>query len=97
MIGTSVQNRDVSCPSARRCAPKSSRTTASPTTRRTTQRSSSKGNSSSAGVGDGKVTDAELRDFSEELLSIDEDNVAALVTFNTGCSTRSFGKVPCYL
>ena len=42
----------------------------------------------STSVGDGKVTDEELQAFSEELLSIDDDNVADLVSFDAGCTTR---------
>ena len=34
------------------------------------------------------MTDEELRSFSEELLTIDDDNVAELVSFNAGCTTR---------
>jgi len=35
-----------------------------------------------------KCTNAELKEFTEELLKIDDDNVANLVTIDPGCSTR---------
>ena len=88
MIGTSVQNRDVSCSRERRCAPPKSQTTKSTTkatTRRTTKRTSSGGSSSSS---DGVVTEAELKAFTEELIKIDDDNVAGLVSVDAGCSTK---------
>lgn len=93
VIGTSVQNRDVTCYSDKRCAPAQSvrttvRTTVRPTTRKTTKKTSIGSSSSSVSVGDGKVPDAELKDFSEELIKIDDDNVASLVSFDAGCSTR---------
>ena len=90
VIGTSVQNRDVTCPGTRLCAEK---TTTRQTTRRTTRRPATQATKKttsrpSASVGDGKVTDAELQSFSEELLALDENNVADLVKFEAGCTTR---------
>ena len=35
------------------------------------------------------MTDAEMKQFTEELLRMDEDDVAHLVTIDTGCTTRS--------
>ena len=92
VIGTSVQNRDVTCPTDRRCAPPQSRTTKTTTratTRRTTRRTSSRGSSSSSSsTADGVVTEAELKAFTEELIKIDDDNVAGLVSVDAGCSTK---------
>ena len=34
------------------------------------------------------MTDEELQSFSEELLTIDDNNVAELVSFDAGCSTK---------
>ena len=91
VIGTSVQNRDVTCPGTRLCAEK---TTTRQTTRRTTRRPATPATKkttsrpSASSVGDGKVTDAELQSFSEELLALDENNVADLVRFEAGCTTR---------
>ena len=57
----------------------------STTTRRTTAPTSRR--PPAAGVDDG-VTDAEMKQFTEELLRMDEDDVAHLVTIDTGCTTR---------
>ena len=85
VIGTSVQNRDVTCSRERRCAPQSQTTksTTKATTRRTTKKTSSGGSSA-----DGVVTEAELKAFTEELIKIDDDNVAGLVSVDAGCSTK---------
>jgi len=87
VIGTSVQNRDVSCLGTRMCAGKTKTTL---TTQRTTRRTTTKKTTSASrpSVGDGKVTDEELQSFSEDLLSIDDDNVADLVSFDAGCTTK---------
>ena len=93
VIGTSVQNRDVSCPDKKyKCASgsssSSSRTTTkrSTTTRRSTTRKTTK--TTNKPKNDDGVTDTELKSFTEELLKIDDDDVANLVTIDTGCSTR---------
>ena len=59
----------------------------STTTRRTTAATTSRRPPAAAGVDDG-VTEAEMKQFTEELLRIDEDDVAHLVTIDTGCTTR---------
>ena len=90
-----MQNRDVTCSSDRLCAPRqtparqSTRRTTQRTTQRTKQRTTSKGSSSkSSSASNGGVTDAELKAFTEELIKIDDDNVAGLVSFDAGCSTK---------
>ena len=55
------------------------------TTRRTTAATSRR--PPAAGADDG-VTEAEMKQFTEELLRMDEDDVAHLVTIDTGCTTR---------
>ena len=86
-----MQNRDVTCSSDRLCAPRQTpaRQSTRRTTQRTTQRTTSKGSSSkSSSASNGGVTDAELKAFTEELIKIDDDNVAGLVSFDAGCSTK---------
>ena len=97
--GTSVQNRDVTCGQEKNrsnklyCAPPtstSSATTSAPrrTSKRTistkrTTRKTTKTTSKNDGV-----TNTELIEFTENLLEIDDDDVASLVKIDTGCSTR---------
>ena len=102
VVGTSVQNRDVTCGQEKNksnklyCAPSastSSATTSRPkpsptskatttTTRRTTRKTSK------TTFKDDGVTNQELVEFTENLIKIDDDDVAALVKIDTGCSTR---------
>ena len=83
----------MSCPDKKyKCASgsssSSSRTTTkrSTTTRRSTTRKTTK--TTNKPKNDDGVTDTELKSFTEELLKIDDDDVANLVTIDTGCSTR---------
>ena len=85
VIGASDQSRDVVCADqALACAPTATATT---TTRRTTVRPKTKKTTFRPKVDDG-VTDTELLDFTENLLNIDDDDVAQMIKIDTGCSTR---------
>lgn len=102
VVGTSVQNRDVTCgqeknrsnklycsPSASTSSNNTSRTTSrrpsstkAPSTRRTTRKTTK------TTFKDDGVTNQELVEFTENLIKIDDDDVASLVKIDTGCSTR---------
>ena len=104
VVGTSVQNRDVTCGQAKNnsnklyCAPSSSSTSSattprptskrpSPTTKATTTRRTTRKTTKTTLKDDG-VTNQELVEFTENLIKIDDDDVASLVKIDTGCSTR---------
>ena len=86
VIGASDQSKDVMCTDQKlACAPSSS--LKSTTTKRTTARPQTKKTTSRPKVDDG-VTDKELLDFTENLLNIDDDDVAGMIKIDSGCSTR---------
>ena len=87
VVGASDQSRDISCGQLKNknnrpyCAGSDATSqTQRPATQTTKTTSRPK-------VDDG-VTDAELLEFTEKLLNIDTDDVADLITIDTGCSTR---------
>ena len=107
VVGTSVQNRDVSCGQAKNssnklyCAPPSSSSTSSsattsrpaskrpsPTTKATTTSRRTTRKTTKTTFKDDGVTNQELVEFTENLIKIDDDDVASLVKIVTGCSTR---------
>ena len=101
VVGTSVQNRDVTCGQEKNrsdklyCAPSASSSsattsrprTSSPTTKATTTRRTTRKTTKTTFKDDG-VTNQELVEFTENLIKIDDDDVASLVKIDTGCSTR---------
>ena len=101
VVGTSVQNRDVTCGQEKNrsnklyCAPSASSSsattsrprTSSPTAKATTTRRTTRKTTKTTFKDDG-VTNQELVEFTENLIKIDDDDVASLVKIDTGCSTR---------
>ena len=107
VVGTSVQNRDVTCGQVKNssnklyCAPPSSKSPSSsattsrptskspsPTTEATTTTRRTTRKTTKTTFKDDGVTNQELVEFTENLIKIDDDDVASLVTIDTGCSTR---------
>ena len=74
-------------PAATTSRPRATTTRRSSTTTRRTTAATSRRPPAAAGVDEG-VTEAEMKQFTEELLRMDEDDVAHLVTIDTGCTTR---------
>ena len=74
-------------PAATTSRPRATTTRRGSTTTRRTTAATSRRPPAAAGVDDG-VTEEEMKQFTEELLRMDEDDVAHLVTIDTGCTTR---------